>query len=109
MGACVELKKSGRIDAIKDSFSKFLKEHSSTKYTGCHHFFCDSEMVINHFVRKEHIANDLNLALKRLDVPIEILKTINENIPTSKLISRGKSILNSSDYCSQESLDIINK
>ena len=66
-------------------------------------------MVVNYFVRKEHIANDLNLAPKRLDVPIEILKTINENIPTYKLINRGKSILNSSDCYSQESLDIINK
>ena len=109
LAACVELKKAGNIDAIKDSFSKFLKENSSAKYTGYRHFFCDSEMVIDHFVRKEQVANDLNLILKRLDVPVEILKTINENIPTHKLTNRGESILNLSDYYSQESLDIVNE
>lgn len=109
LAAYIELKKEGNIDAIKDSFSKFMKDHSSAKYTGYRHFYCDSEMVIDHFVRKEQVASDLNFVLNQLGVPNEILKTINENIPTYKLTNRGESILNLSDYYSQETLDIVNE
>ena len=105
----VEMKKNGNISAIKDNFAMYINNHPSAKYSGNIHFFCDSEMVIDHFVRMEEIVGDLSSVLKKIDVPSDIHGLIIENIPIFKKSSRPKSPLQLSDYFTNETLEIVNK
>ena len=108
LSAFIELKQNGNINAIKDAFAEYVHKDPTAKYDGREHFFCGSEMVIDHFVRKESIGEDLSFVMKRLDVPNEAFKNIMENIPTFKMSRRSESLLHATDYYTQEVLEIVN-
>ena len=103
------MKKNGNISVIKDNFMVYIENHPSAKYSGNRHFFCDSEMVIDHFVRMEEMVGDLSSVLKKIGVPSDIHGLIVENIPTLKKTSRSESLLQLSDYFTNETLEIVNK
>ena len=109
LGEYIEMKKNGNISAIKDNFAVYIENHPSAKYNGNQHFFCDSVMVIDHFVRMEEMVGDLSSVLKKVDVPSDIHDLIIENIPTFKKTSRSESPLQLSDYFTNETLEIVNK
>lgn len=108
LGRCVNSKKDGNVNAIKDDFSKFINSNPNAKYNASDHFFCDSEMVIDHFVRMEKMNGDLDFALNKLDVPSDIRNLIINNIPEFKKTSRSESALQFSDYYSRETLEVVN-
>ena len=109
LGECIEMKKNSNINVIKDNFTEFMNSNPSAKYNGYKHFFCDSKMVINHFVRMEEIVGDLSSLLKKLDVPGDIHEVIIENIPTLKKTIRSDSAMQLSDYFTHETIEIVNK
>ena len=104
----VEIKKSGNISKIKDNFSEFISNHPAAKYNGRQHFYCDSEMAIDHFVRMEEMFVDLSSVLKSLGVPSDIHDIIVKNIPAFKKTSRAESSLQLADYFTHETIEIVN-
>lgn len=108
LSECIESKKSSNIKHIKTIFSEYINDDKHATYDGSEHFFCDSKMMIDQFVRMERIAEDLNLTLKRLKVPSKISKLVLANIPTYKSTGRTNSCLTVSDYYSEETLGIVN-
>lgn len=106
---CITLKQDGKINYIRDAFNRYATEHKSALYTGLEHFYCDSKMVIDEFVRMENIGNDLKAVLERLNVANDISGFILTNIPQYKKTIRAESVLRISDYYTKESLDIVNE
>ena len=102
----IALKQNKRIDEIKNRFASHVRNN---KYYGKMHFYCDSEMVIDKFVRMESIINDVEEIFDYLKVPKEKSQIILSRFPEFKKTERANSPLVFSDYYTEETLDIINK
>ncbi len=105
----INLKKNGKIAEIKNRFTSYIKNHKSASYDGRDHFFCNSEMLIDKFVRMETIISDVEEILDHLKVPKETTHIILSHFPEFKKTKRSDSLLNFSDYYTEESLDFANK
>ena len=102
----IDLKKNNRDNEIKNRFTSYVRDN---KYDGKKHFYCDSEMVIDKFVRMEFIINDVKEILDYLKVPKETSQIILSQFPQYKKTARADSLLNFSDYYTEEILNITNK
>ena len=105
----IEMRKNGNINSIKDNFANYINNHVTAKYNGRQHFSLGPKMVIDHFVRMEHMASDLIIVLKKLDVQSNIFDYVIENIPTFKKTPRSESSLQLSDYFTHETLEFVNE
>ena len=107
----INLKRNGRTDEIKTNFANYVNhiQDKTSIFDGKIHFFCDSEMLIDKFVRMESITNDMEEIFYYLKVPKEISKTILLQFPKFKLSGRADSSLNIPDYYTEETLEIVNQ
>lgn len=103
----IALKQNRRIDEIKNRFASYIGKN--IKYDGKMHFYCNTEMVIDKFVRMESITNDVEEIFDHLKVPKEISQIILSRFPQFKKTERANSPLVFSDYYTEEVLDITNK
>ena len=102
----IALKQNKRIDEIKNRFASYARNNT---YDGKRHFYCDSEMVIDKFVRMESITNDVEEIFDHLKVPKDISQIIFSRFPQFKKTERADSPLVFSDYYTEEILDFTNK
>ena len=105
----IDLKQNGRTDEIKKRFTSYVKNSKTASYDGKAHFFCNSEMLIDKFVRMESITSDIEEIFDHLKVPKEISQIIISRFPKLKITKRADSPLNYSDYYTEETLGIVNK
>jgi len=106
----IGFKNKGSFIEIKKAFTSYLKNHDSAQYDGREHFFINSKMMIDKFVRMESISKDLKEILNHLKVPREVQGIISSNIPEHKKnTTRIGSNLTISDYFTEETIEFINK
>ena len=105
----IALKRNNRFDEIKNRFADYVRNHNSAFYDGSAHFFCDSKMMIDKFVRMESITNDLEEIFDHLKVPQKTSQIIFSKFPQFKKTERFNSPLVFSDYYTEKILHIINK
>jgi len=101
-------KLNGEGDSIKSAFTEYIKSHKSAFYDGRAHFYCDNQMIIDKFVRAEHLHKDLSDVLNYLDASSDDSKNILANIPAFKVSKRSQSNLVVSDYYTTETLELVN-
>ena len=104
----ISLKQNGMVNSIKNAFSAFINEHDAAYYDASQHFYVNSVMAIDKFVRMEFINHDLKDIFRNLNVSGEDSRTILDNIRYYKRSNRWKSGLVISDYYCQETLEIVN-
>ena len=104
----VELKQCGRIDDICRRFKDYL-DYGPSRYTDRPYWYIGSNMLIDKFVRKEYLREDLSDVLNHLNVSTEISEKILSRIPDFKDSGRSETCLDVADYFTDETIKFVNE
>ena len=103
----IELKRSGKSDEIRRRFEEYCV-NKPVKYNAREHWYIGSDMLIDKFVRMEHLSEDIADILNYLKVPTKTSKIILSHIPQYKKSGRRESCLNVADYFTEKTLEMVN-